>query len=122
MTCGRVPHRADSMVRTLAMQMLDPVEPPTKVRPDLHIPTELEEIILHALAKKREEELQARASASEREAKQREIKLAAKAAASEAAAKRREEEMKKLADDAERDAKAREAQLAAKAAAAGRRC
>ncbi len=58
MTCGRVPHRADSMVRTLAMQMLDPVEPPTKVRPDLHIPAGLEEIILHALAKKREARFQ----------------------------------------------------------------
>ncbi|MBA3455457.1 MAG: serine/threonine protein kinase [Deltaproteobacteria bacterium] len=58
MTCGRVPHRADSMVRTLAMQMLDPVEPPTKVRPDLHIPGELEAIILHALAKKREDRYQ----------------------------------------------------------------
>jgi len=58
MTCGRVPHRADSMVRTLAMQMLDPIEPPTKVRPDLHIPAELEEIILHALAKKRENRYQ----------------------------------------------------------------
>jgi serine/threonine protein kinase len=54
MTCGRVPHRGDSMVRTLAMQMLDPIEPPSKVRPDLHIPAELEEVILHALAKKRE--------------------------------------------------------------------
>ncbi len=58
MTCGRVPHRADSMVRTLAMQMLDPVEPPTKVRPDLHIPADLEGIILHALAKKREARFQ----------------------------------------------------------------
>ncbi|MDB4962142.1 MAG: Serine/threonine protein kinase PrkC, regulator of stationary phase [Myxococcales bacterium] len=58
MTCGRVPHRADSMVRTLAMQMLDPVEPPTKVRPDLHIPADLEAVILHALAKKREDRYQ----------------------------------------------------------------
>jgi len=58
MTCGRVPHRADSMVRTLAMQMLDPIAPPTKVRPDLHIPTELEAIILHALEKKRENRYQ----------------------------------------------------------------
>ncbi len=58
MTCGRVPHRADSMVRTLAMQMLDPIEPPTRVRPDLHIPADLEEIILHALAKKREHRYQ----------------------------------------------------------------
>ena len=38
MIAGRVPHRGDSMVRTLAMQMLDPVEPPSKVRPDLDIP------------------------------------------------------------------------------------
>jgi serine/threonine protein kinase len=54
MVTGRVPHRGDSMVRTLAMQMLDPVEPPSKVRPDLHIPPELEHVILMALAKKRE--------------------------------------------------------------------
>ena len=58
MTCGRVPHRADSMVRTLAMQMLDPIEPPSRVRPDLHIPADLEEIILHSLAKKREHRYQ----------------------------------------------------------------
>jgi serine/threonine protein kinase len=54
MVTGRVPHRGDSMVRTLAMQMLDPVEPPSKVRPDLAIPPELEHVILTALAKKRE--------------------------------------------------------------------
>ncbi len=54
MVTGRVPHRGDSMVRTLAMQMLDPVEPPSKVRPDLPIPPELEHVILTALAKKRE--------------------------------------------------------------------
>ncbi len=54
MVTGRVPHRGDSMVRTLAMQMLDPVEPPSKVRPDLSIPPELEHVILTALAKKRE--------------------------------------------------------------------
>ncbi len=54
MVTGRVPHRGDSMVRTLAMQMLDPVEPPSKLRPDLPIPPELEHVILTALAKKRE--------------------------------------------------------------------
>ncbi|MFN0251772.1 MAG: protein kinase domain-containing protein [Kofleriaceae bacterium] len=54
MVTGRVPHRGDSMVRTLAMQMLDPVEPPSKLRPDLPIPPELEQVILTALAKKRE--------------------------------------------------------------------
>nr|MBA3461975.1 serine/threonine protein kinase [Deltaproteobacteria bacterium] len=58
MVCGRVPHRGDSMVRTLAMQMLDPVEPPSKVRPDLNIPPELELVIMTALAKKRENRYQ----------------------------------------------------------------
>ncbi len=58
MICGKVPHRGDSMVRTLAMQMLDPVEPPRKVRPDLEIPAELESVIMTALAKKREQRYQ----------------------------------------------------------------
>ena len=55
MLCGRVPHRGDNMVRTLAMQMLDAPVPPSKVRPDLDIHPELEGVILHALAKKREQ-------------------------------------------------------------------
>jgi serine/threonine protein kinase len=55
MICGRVPHRGDSMVRTLAMQMLDPIEPPSKVRPDLGISPELEAVVMHALVKKREQ-------------------------------------------------------------------
>ncbi|HEY0481784.1 MAG TPA: protein kinase [Kofleriaceae bacterium] len=58
MICGRVPHRGDSMVRTLAMQMLDPIEPPSKVRPDLPIAPELEAIVMRALAKKREQRYQ----------------------------------------------------------------
>jgi serine/threonine protein kinase len=58
MICARVPHRGDSMVRTLAMQMLDPIDPPSKVRPDLHIAPELEAIVMHALAKKREQRYQ----------------------------------------------------------------
>jgi serine/threonine protein kinase len=58
MITGRVPHKGDSMVRTLAMQMLDPVEPPTKVRPDLDIGPDLEALILKALAKKREHRFQ----------------------------------------------------------------
>jgi serine/threonine protein kinase len=58
MICGRVPHRGDSMVRTLAMQMLDPIEPPSKVRPDLQITPELEAIVMHALLKKREHRYQ----------------------------------------------------------------
>jgi serine/threonine protein kinase len=58
MLCARVPHRGDSMVRTLAMQMLDPIEPPSKVRPDLAIAPDLEAIVMHALAKKREQRCQ----------------------------------------------------------------
>jgi serine/threonine protein kinase len=54
MLIGRVPHRGDSTVRTLAMVMLDPVDPPRKVRPELDISEELEAIVLKALAKKRE--------------------------------------------------------------------
>jgi serine/threonine-protein kinase len=58
MLCGRVPHRGDSMVRTLAMQMLDPIEPPSKVRPDLAIAPALEAVVMHALAKDRDQRYQ----------------------------------------------------------------
>jgi hypothetical protein len=58
MLTGRVPHRGDSTVRTLAMVMLDPVDPPRKVRPELDISKELEDIALKALAKKREQRYQ----------------------------------------------------------------
>ncbi|MBP8806336.1 MAG: serine/threonine protein kinase [Kofleriaceae bacterium] len=55
MLTGRVPHKSESMVRTLAMQMLDPIEPPSKVRPDLPIDPEFEAVVMKALAKKREQ-------------------------------------------------------------------
>jgi serine/threonine-protein kinase len=55
MLTGRVPHRGDTTVRTLAMQMLDPIEPPSKVRPDAGIVPELEAVVMKALAKKREQ-------------------------------------------------------------------
>jgi len=55
MICGQVPHRGDSMVRTLAMQMLDPIVPPSKVRPDLAIARDLEAVVMRALAKKRDD-------------------------------------------------------------------
>ncbi len=54
MLTGRVPHRGDSTVRTLAMVMLDPVEPPSRIRSDGEITPELEAVILHALTKKRD--------------------------------------------------------------------
>ena len=58
MTVGRTPHRSNSTVRTIAMQMLDPITPPSQVHPDLAIPKLLELAIMKALAKKREERFQ----------------------------------------------------------------
>ncbi|MDB4954999.1 MAG: Serine/threonine protein kinase PrkC, regulator of stationary phase, partial [Myxococcales bacterium] len=58
MTVGRVPHKTDSMVRTLAMVMLDPVTPPSQVSPDLAIPKSLELTIMKALSKNREQRYQ----------------------------------------------------------------
>ena len=58
MLTGKVPHRGDTTVRTLAMQMLDPIEPPSKVRPELKIPQVLEAVVMRALMKKREERYQ----------------------------------------------------------------
>src|SRR6185436_3985508 len=58
MVTGRVLHKGDTMVRTLAMQMLDPAVPPSRVRPDLEISADLEALILKALAKKREQRFQ----------------------------------------------------------------
>jgi serine/threonine protein kinase len=58
MLVGRVPHRGETLVRTLAMVMLEPVMPPSKVRPDLAIAPELEELVMTALAKKREQRFQ----------------------------------------------------------------
>ncbi|MEO8845980.1 MAG: serine/threonine-protein kinase [Kofleriaceae bacterium] len=58
MTVGRTPHRSDSTVRTIAMQMLDPIVPPSQVDPDLAVPKPLELSIMKALAKKREERYQ----------------------------------------------------------------
>jgi serine/threonine protein kinase len=58
MTCGRTPHKSDSMVRTIAMQMLDPITPPSQVHPDLAVPKALELVIMKALAKKRDDRYQ----------------------------------------------------------------
>ncbi len=58
MLTGRVPHKGDSMVRTLAMQMLDPIVPPSLARPDLPISPEVEAVVMMALAKKRDQRYQ----------------------------------------------------------------
>jgi len=55
MVVGRVPHKADSMIRTIAMQMLDPIVPPLEVNPDLPISRGLEAVIMKALAKNRDD-------------------------------------------------------------------
>ncbi|MEO6775650.1 MAG: serine/threonine-protein kinase [Kofleriaceae bacterium] len=58
MTTGRTPHKSDNTVRTIAMQMLDPIMPPSQLRPDLAIPKPFELAIMKALAKKREDRYQ----------------------------------------------------------------
>ncbi|HUH05572.1 MAG TPA: protein kinase, partial [Kofleriaceae bacterium] len=55
MLVGKVPHKGESTVRTLAMQMLDPIVPPRTAMPGLDISDDLEAVIMTALAKKREE-------------------------------------------------------------------
>ncbi len=55
MLVGKVPHKGESMVQTIAMQMLDKVVPPSERRPELMIPADLEALIMKALSKKREE-------------------------------------------------------------------
>ncbi|MBV8758103.1 MAG: serine/threonine protein kinase [Deltaproteobacteria bacterium] len=55
MLLGRVPHKGDSMIRTIAMQMLDPITPLRQVNPDLPISPGLEAVIMKALAKNRDE-------------------------------------------------------------------
>jgi serine/threonine protein kinase len=55
MIVGKVPHKADSMVRTLAMVMLDPITPPSQVNPDSRIPKSLELTIMKSLSKVREQ-------------------------------------------------------------------
>ena len=58
MLTGQVPHKAESMVRILAMQMLDPIIPPSQLRPELRIAPEVEAVVMRALAKKREQRYQ----------------------------------------------------------------
>ena len=58
MLLGEVPHKGDTMVRTLAMQMLDEIPHPRHIRPDIHLGEDLERVLLKALAKKRDERFQ----------------------------------------------------------------
>jgi serine/threonine protein kinase len=58
MLLGRVPHKGDTMVRTLAMVMLDAIPPPSSIRPDVAIAPDLEVVLMKALAKRREDRYQ----------------------------------------------------------------
>jgi serine/threonine-protein kinase len=58
MIVGKVPHKGGSMVRTIAMQMLDPIKPPREVNPEVPISPQFEGIIMKALAKNRDERFQ----------------------------------------------------------------
>jgi serine/threonine protein kinase len=55
MIVGHVPHRSDSTVRTIAMQMLDPIVPPNQADPSLKLAKPLELAMMKTLAKKRED-------------------------------------------------------------------
>ncbi|HEX8951585.1 MAG TPA: serine/threonine-protein kinase [Polyangia bacterium] len=55
MLTGRLPFEAESAVRLLSMQITAVPPPPRAVAPDAHIPAALEEVVLRALAKKRED-------------------------------------------------------------------
>lgn len=52
---GQPPFTAVNYLGLIAQHATDPPVPPTKVRPDLHIPLELEQVILKAMAKRPEE-------------------------------------------------------------------
>jgi serine/threonine protein kinase len=55
MTCGRTPHKSTSLVRTIAMQLLDPITPLSQVRDELMVHPAFERVVMKALAKKRED-------------------------------------------------------------------
>jgi serine/threonine-protein kinase len=54
MVVGQVPHRGETLVATLAMQMLDPVPPPSEKNPGLRLDAQIEAVMMTALAKERE--------------------------------------------------------------------
>ena len=58
MLCGKVPLRGNTTVRTLAMQMLDKPKTLHEACPGIEISEELDAVIMHSLAKKKEERYQ----------------------------------------------------------------
>lgn len=58
MLTGQVPHKKDSVIKTLTAQINDPVSPPRRLSPELQISDEFERALLKALAKDREQRYQ----------------------------------------------------------------
>jgi serine/threonine protein kinase len=58
MLTGRVPHKGETVVATLAQQMLDPITPPRRVHPGADISDMLEQVMMTALAKERDKRYQ----------------------------------------------------------------
>jgi eukaryotic-like serine/threonine-protein kinase len=58
MVVGRVPHKGDTIVATLAQQMLDPVMPPRTMNPKADCTDRLEQVIITLLAKDRDKRYQ----------------------------------------------------------------
>jgi len=61
MLVGRVPHKGDTIVATLAQQMLDPVTPPRQMNPHADVSDRVEQVIMTALAKDRDRRYQSMA-------------------------------------------------------------
>ncbi len=55
MLVGKVPLKGESTIRTIAMQLLEPITPPRQAAPGLELPAALEAIVMKALAKQRDE-------------------------------------------------------------------
>jgi serine/threonine-protein kinase len=58
MLVGRVPHKGDSLMETLTMQINDPILPPTQIAPDLQLSEKFENVLLRTVAKDREQRYQ----------------------------------------------------------------
>ena len=58
MLVGKVPHKGETTISTLAMQILDEPPPPSAARPDLDISKDLDDVVMRALRKERKERFQ----------------------------------------------------------------
>ncbi len=58
MLVGKVPHKGETTVSTLAMQILDDAAPFNEVKPDLRVSEDLESVVMRTLEKDREKRFQ----------------------------------------------------------------